>query len=176
MTVPSQLSLGTKQKAHQEPDGEEEAERRGRMVLVTPALSQGLLMKCQPRSTAERGHYECSHTAAHDFGEADSGGVWQEETFNTVRACCCLFQGFLNGFILSFFFSSPSFYWFKGMNTTATHWSNCLLVWLHTKSKQNNANVGEETEISPARLASNLEHKGCCFFFPLKLTAIKSEL
>ena len=25
--------------------------RGGRMVLVTPALSQGLLMKCQPRST-----------------------------------------------------------------------------------------------------------------------------
>lgn len=41
MTVPSQLSLGTKQKAHEERDGEEEA-RGGWMVLVTPALSQDL--------------------------------------------------------------------------------------------------------------------------------------
>ncbi len=53
MTVPSQLSLGTKQKAHQEQDREEKAEGR-RMVLVTPALSQGLLMKCQPRAQTAR--------------------------------------------------------------------------------------------------------------------------
>ena len=41
MTVPSQLSLGTKQRHNKS-----RAERKGRgerMVLVTPALSQGLL-------------------------------------------------------------------------------------------------------------------------------------
>ncbi|KAJ4936052.1 hypothetical protein JOQ06_017576, partial [Pogonophryne albipinna] len=51
MTVPSQLSLGTKQKAHQEQDGEEEAGGGD----VTPALSRDLLMKCRAPQHGEGG-------------------------------------------------------------------------------------------------------------------------
>lgn len=93
MTVPSQLSLGTKQKAHQERDREEEeAETGGRgrgvglVLLVTPVPSRGLfLMKCRPPEHS-RGEVSTSAAARLQMG---GGGRFRwslaGETFNSDR-------------------------------------------------------------------------------------------
>lgn len=66
MTVPSQLSLGTKQKAHQELDGEEEAEGREDGPRHSRSITRPLDEVSAPEH-GEGGQYKCSHRAAIDY-------------------------------------------------------------------------------------------------------------